>query len=292
MTCAEQLKASEMALELGRLFGSKRAKRAIAEKERNQITLPGAHPDGSPKKLDRAAAATLDVIGEAGASMATREELQAVIDATKPVPKANLDADDIQDVYDPVELIGTDILNGVWVKDWQDAVKSGEGVDVSSKYVASRINRIAQGPNSTSRLRLLRYTYFLIAYYASSSKKRHTRYALRRKEFQELTQATGTVTIHIHTKFSNRGEINSYHDALLLTHIFAFASILDNFEFDIQYLREDLKIDQEKFAQHFHEIGGRVMQAKELGTGKIVQVARLALPLRFPKQRRIRQARR
>jgi DNA-directed RNA polymerase I subunit RPA49 len=280
-----------MATELGRLFGSKRAKRAIADQERNIIALPGTNPDGSAK-LDRAAAETLDVIGEAGASMATREELQATVDATKPVPKANLDAEDIQDVYDPIVLIGADVLNSVSVKVWQDAVKGGEGVEVSSKYVASRINRIAQGPNSTSRLRLLRYTYFLISYYASSTRKRGGRQALRRKEFQELADAPSGVAMHIQDKFSSRGDINSYYDALLLTHIFAFASILDNFELEIEYLREDLKIDQEKFAQHFHEIGGRVVQAKDLGTGRLVRVARLALPLQFPRIRKIRQARR
>lgn len=278
-----------MATELGRLFGTKKAKKAIAEKERNEITVPVG---GSPKKLDNATNATLDLIGEAGANMATREELQATVDASKPVPKANLEAEDIQDVYDPVALIGRDTLNSLPFKDWKESIESGEGVNLSSRFVASRVDNVARGPNSASRLRLLRYIYYLIIFYASASRKGRTRKAPRKKEFCEVSGASSQVASQIQHKFTDRGEINSFHEALILTHLFAFASIIDNFELEIEHLREDLGIDREKFSQHFSEIGGRVMQAKERGTGKTVRVARLALPLQFPKQRRIRQKRR
>lgn len=288
----EQRKASEMAAELGRLFGTKKAKKAIAEKARNEVIMPAVNTDGSPRKLDSATNATLDEIGEAGANMATREELQAAVDASKPVPKANLDAEDIQGVYDPVALIGRDTLNSLPFKDWQESIESGEGVSVSSRYVASRVNDVARGPNRTSRLRLLRYIYYLIVFYASATRKGRTRKAARKKDFCEVTGASPQVASHIHNKFSERGEINSFHDALILTHLFAFASIIDNFELETQHLREDLGIDHEKFAQHFSEIGGRVVQAKERGTGKTMRVARLTLPLQFPKQRRVRQRRR
>lgn len=281
-----------MATELGRLFGTKKAKKAIAEKERNEITMPATNVDGSPKKLDRATNATLDLIGEAGAGMATREQMQATVDAYKPVPKANLEAEDIQDVYDPVVLIGRDTLNSVPFKDWKESIESGEGIDVSSRYVASRVTDVARGPNSASRLRLLRYIYYLIVFYASASRKGRTRKAVRKKDFCELSGASSQVASQIHNKFAERGEINSFHDALILTHVLALVSVIDNFELEIQHLREDLGIDQEKFSQHFGEIGGRVVQAKERGTGKTVRVARLALPLHFPKQRRIRQKRR
>lgn len=281
-----------MATELGRLFGSKKAKKAILEKERNEIMLPSTNADGSPKKMNRAAEATLDVIGEAGEKMATREELQATVDASKPVPRANLEAEDIQDVYDPVSLIGRDILNSVPFKDWKESIESGEGVNVSSRYVASRVDDVARGPNHASRLRLLRYIYYLITFYTSAARKGHSRRAARKKDYCEVSGASGAIASHLHGKFSDRGDINSFHDALILTHIFAFVSILDNFELEIQHLREDLGIDQEKFAQHFHEIGGRVIQAKERDTGRAIRVARLALPLQFPKQRRMRQKRR
>ena len=281
-----------MATDLGRSFGTKRAKKAIAEKERNEIIMPSTNADGSPKKLNRAAAATLDVIGEAGAKMATREELQATVDASKPVPRANLEAEDIQDVYDPVALIGRDTLNSIPYKDWQESVESGEGINVSSRYVASRINDVARGPNRASRLRLLRYVYYLVVFYASATRKGRTRKAARKKDFIELSGASPQVASQIHNKFTERGEINTFHDALILTHLFAFVSIIDNFELEIQHLREDLGIDHEKFSQHYSEIGGRVIQAKERDTGKSVRVARLALPLHFPKQRRMRQRRR
>ncbi|SPO03006.1 related to DNA-directed RNA polymerase A (I) chain [Cephalotrichum gorgonifer] len=279
----------EMATELGRLFGTKRAKKAIVEKERNEIAMPATNADGSPVKMNRAEAATLDVIGEAGAGMATREELQATIDATKPVPKANLEAEDIHDVYDPMEIIGPSVLNNIPVKDWQDAVENNTELNLNSHYVARLVMPVGHGPNSMARLRLLRYIHYLIQYYTLATRKRSSRRAMRKKEFEEATGASSQMSAHLQNKYTNRGEINSYFDAMIITHILALASIIDSFEFDITRLRMDLRIDQEKFSQHFQEIGGRVVQAKEQATGKVVQVARLTLPLRFPKQRTIRR---
>src|SRR5690606_2791087 len=103
-------------------------------------------------KLSAATTATLDAIGEASADMATREELQVALDAMRPIPKPNLDATEIQDVYDPLDIIGPEILNTIRVTDWQEACANGEGVQLPSKYVASRLNAVARGPNATSRL--------------------------------------------------------------------------------------------------------------------------------------------
>ena len=279
--------------DLGRLFGSKRAKKAIEEKARNEISVPTLNTDGTPKALSAATNATLDAIKEASADMASREELQATLDATKPIPKPNMDAKDIQDVYDPLEIIGAEILNSIRVKDWQDACENGEGVQVTSKFVASRLNTVARGPNSTERLRLLRYIYYLIVYYTNATRKRGGRTAMLKKNFKALTDASDIIADHFLRKFTNgRGEINSYFDSLILTHILAFASVIDNFSFDVQFLREDLKIDQEKLTTHFHEIGGRVKELKDKSTGRVMHIATLSLPLHFPRQRKIRQRRR
>src|SRR5690606_13879095 len=160
---------------------------------RNEIAMPVRNADGTPRKLAAAEEATLDAIGSATVGMATREELQAAADAVKPIPKANLEASDIQDVYDPLALIGAEILNSIRVNDWQHAVDTNEGVRTPSKYVASRLNAVAQGPNNTSRLRLLRYTYFLILYYANTTRKRQSRFAMLKKNFKALTEAPDQV---------------------------------------------------------------------------------------------------
>ncbi|PKS10039.1 hypothetical protein jhhlp_004664 [Lomentospora prolificans] len=288
-----QEKHSELMNDLGRLFGSKRAKKAIEEKARNEIAIPVVNADGTPKKLNTATNATLDAIREASASMATRDELQASVDATKPIPKPNLEATEIQDVYDPAEIIGSEILNSIRIKDWQEACEKGEGVQLMSKFVASRLNNVARGPNSATRLRLLRYIYYLIVYYTNATRKRGARTAMQKKDFKSIAGASDIISDHFLRTFTNgRGEINSYFDSLMLTHILAFASVLDGFTFDVQFLREDLKIDQEKFSMHFNEIGGRVKELKEKSTGRVKHIATLALPLQFPRQRKIRQRRR
>lgn len=287
-----QMKHSDLMNDLGRLFGSKRAKKAIEEKARNEIALPTMNEDGTPMVLGEAENATLDAIKSASAGMATRDELQASIDSTKPIPHANLEATEIQDVYKPEDVIGAEILNGIRIKDWQEACDKGEGVQLMSKFVASRLNNVARGPNSASRLRLLRYIYYLIVYYTNATRKRAGRTAMLKKDFKSITGASDTISDHFLRTFTNgRGEINSYYDSLMLTHTLALASVLDGFTFDVQFLREDLKIDMEKFSTHFKEIGGRVKELKEKSTGRVKHVATLALPLQFPRQRRIRQRR-
>ncbi|CAI4219161.1 unnamed protein product [Parascedosporium putredinis] len=261
------------------------------EGEKRDCT-PTMNEDGTPMVLGEAESATLDAIKSASAGMATRDELQASIDSTKPIPHANLEATEIQDVYKPEEIIGAEILNGIRIKDWQEACDKGEGVQLMSKFVASRLNNVARGPNSASRLRLLRYIYYLIVYYTNATRKRAGRTAMLKKDFKSITGASDTISDHFLRTFTNgRGEINSYYDSLMLTHALALASVLDGFTFDVQFLREDLKIDMEKFSTHFKEIGGRVKELKEKSTGRVKHVATLALPLQFPRQRRIRQRR-
>lgn len=276
--------------DLGQTFGTKKAKKALRENVLNAIAPPKKPGDTSPTKIDNAAKAILNSVGEVTTNMATREELQAAVDEAKPVPKANVDAKDIQDVYDPNVIIGADILNLVPIREWQEKARHKEGIQFPSRFVAGRVNAIATNDDEEIRLRVLRYFGFVLLFWLHTKpgKQRGTRQIPSREKLRELlAPAPEAVIENIRRKFSDAGTIRKFHMDLLMAHCCAFACIVDNFEVDTQNLRDDLRVDQSTINQYFHEIGGRVKPVTNKELGRTMHVARLTLPLDFPKQRQL-----
>lgn len=268
-------------MELGETFGTKKAKKAIQAVAENALLAAK-----SRGKLDRDDRALVDTIKDSSQHMATREELQASLDMARPVPRGNFDADEIQDVYVPAEIIGAEVLNAIPVMDWQEKVKKLEPVHVPSRFVANRINRVASNEDALQRLKLLRYLLWVIVFWATTSqgRERGTRSIGRRDKLrQEMAPAPEVVVENIRRKFSDSGVMRKVHIDLLMTHCCVFASIIDNYEVNTFDLREDLKLDQKQINQYFFEIGARVRQSK--AGDKVNHIAKLALPLQFPKMR-------
>lgn len=286
----------DLKTDLGQTFGTKKAKKAIQETVLNAIAPRGKVGDTAPPtKIDAAARAMLSSVGEITSTMATREELQAVVDDAKPVPIPNLEATEIQDVYDPKKIIGADILNLVPIREWQEKVRHKENIPVPSRFVAARLNSVASNDEAVTRLRVLRYLAFVLIFYLNTKpgKVRGTRQLPSREKLREvLAPAPEAVIENIRRKFSEGGQMRKFHMDLLMTHCCVFACIVDNFEVDTQNLRDDLKIDQKVMNQYFHEIGGRVKPVVDKERKTTIHVARLALPLDFPKQRHIAPRRR
>ena len=279
--------------DLGQTFGTKKAKKALRENALNAIA-PQKKDGESPTKLDSAAKAMVDSVGQITTNMATREELQAAVDEAKPVPKANMEAEDVQEVYEPEAIIGGDILNLVPIREWQEKVRHNEGIEIASRFVAARVNSIAANDDEIMRLRVLRYFGFLLLFYLKSKpgRQRGTRQVLPREQLREaLSPAPEAVVENIRRKFSDKGVIRKFHIDLIFTHLCAFALIVDNFETDTQNLRDDMRVDQHTINQYFHEIGVKVKPYSNKAEGRVVHVARMQLPLEFPKQRQMARRR-
>lgn len=274
--------------ELGQAFGTKKAKKAIAAITENAIA-PRRNADGSepkPQKLGAADIALMETIKESTTSVPTREALQAVVDAAKPIPKGNFTADEIQDVYVPQEIIGEEVLRAIPVRDWQEAVKNAEPVQVRSRFVAHRINRVGTDDNAVQRLRILRYLLFLMIFWMTTKqgKERGTREILKRDKLrEELSPAPEVVIENIRRKFSENGVMRKFHTDLLMTHCCAFALVLESFDLNTWDLKEDLKVEQKQLNQYFSEIGARTRVSKS--AERTDHMAKLALPLQFPKMR-------
>ena len=278
----EQQATADLRTELGQAFGTKKAKKALVARVENAIT-----PRNKDASLgaDVSETALMASIREAAASMPTREDLQAAIDGAKPVPKGNYDAAEIQDVYDPEQIIGPDVLNSIPVRDWQEAVKNNEAVQALSKFVVNRVRRVGEHEESLKRLRILRYLYFLmlLLLHTKPGKRGVRKLPPRDKLKIELKPAPDVVLDSLRRKFSDHGEMRKPHIDLLMTTCCVLACIIDSFELDTQELRDDLRLEQKQLDQYFREIGART---KPLKSGeRQTTLVKLMLPLDFPKLR-------
>lgn len=274
-------------VDLGQTFGTKKARKALQDNVLNAIA-PTSKSD-NPPKIDAASRAMLSSVGAVTSTMASRDDLQAVVDEAKPVPKANMEAEEIEDVYDPYVIIGKDILNLVPIREWQEAKQHDQSIKVASRYVASRLKFMGSTQEDATRMRILRYMYFVLVFSLACrpGKERGTKSVPQRKQLHSyMDPAPEAVVENIRRKFSEAGVMRKFHMDLLITHVCVFASIVDNFDSDTSALREDLKLTQQQMNQYFHEIGVRPTQKKN-EAGNTVHVARLKLPLDFPKQRHL-----
>ncbi|KKY33819.1 putative rna polymerase i-like protein [Diaporthe ampelina] len=276
--------------DLGQTFGTKKAKKALAAITENAISPRKAQGGDAPQALDASDKALMATIKDVTMSVATKEDLQNAMDAAKPVPRGNYEAEEIQDVYRPEQLIGKDILELIQVNDWAGAVRNNEDIQLRSRFVAHRINRIGSGESAVLRLRVLRYLYFLVLLYLTSKKGRDrgTKEVLKKDKLtEELAPAPPPVVEHIRRRFSDGGIMRKQHIDLLATHCCVFACILDNFETNTWDLKEDLGLDQKQMTQYFMEIGATIKKVK--AEGRQDCIARLKLPLVFPKLRQMRR---
>ncbi|KAI9816158.1 MAG: DNA-directed RNA polymerase I subunit rpa49 [Phylliscum demangeonii] len=135
--------------ELNRVFGTLKAKKALAALADNAI-VTGAGAGGGDQAPD--SAALLASMEGVMARTSTRDELIAAADEAKPRPKANLLAQTPADVYTIESLVGTATMQLLVVQDWLDAAAAaGSSVTIKSRYVRRRLAKlVAASTSSTS----------------------------------------------------------------------------------------------------------------------------------------------
>lgn len=248
--------AREQKNELGKTFGTKKARKAIASITDNAIVGPG----GSPAKLDStSSAAILASMAATTAKMSTREQLQTAADEAKPRPKANLDATKAADVYPIDSLVD---LSSIPVKDWHDDLQASKNIVTSSRFVSDRLKRIRlMGSNmDIQKLKILRYLLALVDLYNSGIMKgRNGKILPDKVKLVEKLRLPSPVVDAARRKFSEAGKLTKHHADLLITTVCVLALIVDNFEIDTIYeLKEDLKLDVKGMKTYFLEVGARI----------------------------------
>lgn len=266
-------------------FGNKKARKAVEARVINVISTKVGGASESGSTLDSMSKALLDVARVKVSTAATVESLMDVARAARPVPPYNSYAKSIQEVYKPEDLIGENLLSGIVVNDWIDAMEKGENVQFKFRFIAHRLKRITATGN-IRMIRVLRYFHFLLQFFTLSRPGRQPgtrQIPPRAKLREELDPVTDVVVEGIRRKFSESGVMQKYHIDLLFTHCCALSLVLDGFKTNIADLEADFKLQRSEIIAYFREIGSNIKPVVDVTTKKTVYLATLELPLHFPR---------
>lgn len=143
-------------------FGTKQSRKAVQSMQEN-AQLSNA-PAGSVTEAGAALISSLPA--DVASGVAKASNVQAEVQAAKPLPTPNLAATHPVDVY-PIETLvpgGPSILRQLTgVEEWKQQVDNGLEVTTGSRYVSNRVVAVAQSDNGT-QLQVLRFIYLLLEF--------------------------------------------------------------------------------------------------------------------------------
>ncbi|KAF2158208.1 RNA polymerase I associated factor, A49-like protein [Myriangium duriaei CBS 260.36] len=282
---AQRSKAMQREM-LGMEFGTKKAKRAIASKTVNAITTE------TGKGVE---SAVLGTVNDTSTALPDKAEREAAILRSKPIPEPNLGTDKVEEIYPITQLIPKGDMGDMAVRDWQDKVKAGTAVELTSRFVAHRLQHVAKSGN-IQKLKALKYMLLLLDFTAALRPNRDGRKVPKQDELRDKMSAWNETTVDsVRRRFAEGGELNKWHVDKLMTHMAAISLYIDDFKTDTHDLREDLRLENRQMTQYFNELGCRTRSPteKEYAEFRISnksqaaqrKVALLKLPLDFPKTR-------
>ncbi|KAF2715213.1 hypothetical protein K504DRAFT_421776 [Pleomassaria siparia CBS 279.74] len=275
-------------------FGSRRSKKALLEMTQNAISRGLAdNPDAVKDEL--VSNAVLQGMESKTSAMPTKQQLEVAVDSAKPRPKANLNAEYPSDVYSIDAVVGKELMSMIPVKDWADASEKGEGVNVSSKFVAKRVVKLCKSKDY-QKVKVLKFIALCVNFNSALLSKGR---GPKKVPFKDALQTAmgedvpaGVISAIRRTFTSENNDLPRWNIDKLMTHIVAAALIVDNFEVDMNDLREDLKLELKEIKQYFLELGCRVHVPRETERTKMKLskaeatshlIGRLKIPLQFPK---------
>ncbi|KAJ5100369.1 hypothetical protein N7456_006421 [Penicillium angulare] len=143
-------------------FGTKASRKAVQSMAEN-AQLSNA-PTGT---LDATGAALLSSLPKDESSGRAKQlDVQAEVQAAKPLPKADLTASHPKDVYSLETVVpgGTSILRQVTgTEEWEEQVSNGVGVTTGSRFVANRVEAVVRSGNK-EMLQILRLIQILLEF--------------------------------------------------------------------------------------------------------------------------------
>ncbi|KAL9052255.1 MAG: hypothetical protein Q9162_005512 [Coniocarpon cinnabarinum] len=277
---------------LGLEFGTKKARKAIAQSADNRVNSMGKKPGQKTSRAD----AVLEVLRQGAEDAPTKEDLEAETEAAKPRPKYNAMAKKSQDVYTVGDVIGEDLMQNLKVKPWWDAVRDDRDVQLRSLYVSKRLESLVE-QDDIRKLKISKYVYVLIKFLdACTHRGKAIKSLPKRKELREKIDEPDNVLDKVIERFTANGKFTQWHVDLVRTTLAVLTLMIDDFETDTYDLREDIGLKAPDMNKYFAEVGAKVKppteeqkRRKKLSKAEAGAhgIATLKIPLEFPKARTI-----
>ncbi|GAV48486.1 hypothetical protein ZYGR_0I07830 [Zygosaccharomyces rouxii] len=280
---------------LGETFGTKKAKKAIADLERNRI---------DSDKLADSAVDIVDSVKTASKDLPTRTDLENSVTMDRPTPVANVDATDVEQIY-PIENIipkreWNFIRVGSLLKETDPEKRLEMLPYTKSQYLAKKLPTLTQA-TQTTKLQLLYYLSLLLGVYENR------RVSSKDKLLERLNAPPETLLDGVLERFTvlragqvgrskNRSFfIDPQNEDKLLCYIMVLILHLNNFIVEISPLAKELSIKPSKIVNLFRVIGAivkgaTVAQAEAFGIPKssasTYKIATLKVPFKLPQMTR------
>ncbi|ANB12065.1 DNA-directed RNA polymerase I subunit RPA49 [Sugiyamaella lignohabitans] len=276
---------------LGEAFGTKKAKKAITDLERNKIDAD---------LLQDLETAIVDTVKTSTENLPSHEKIQEALSSERPIPPYNLEATDTSLIYP--------LIDGVFSKQEYDAMKVASIIlkekddakriamfpQKTSTYIHTRVqNTILSEISSVDKIhkiKLLYYASLLIAVYENRRISSKTALLAKLGNPPEIL-VQGVINKFTVSKAGRFGRSKDMSFAIdpacenkLLCYFLVLALHLDNFSVEIPPLVHELSLKPSKLADLFKALGCniKVVGASKSNNNAGLKIAVLKAPLRLP----------
>lgn len=285
---------------LGETFGTKKAKKAIKEAERNQVDV---------EAMANVAGYIQQDIAENTDILPTRENIKAEADAQRPLPPYDQSGGSLEEVYKISSLISDPEFNSCKVDKLLTAkdasaiaqlLPSGDSVN----YIIERLvalKTVKGNKSSRTKVRLLLYMSYLFAFRTLGRQSR--------SKVQERTGAPPVIVDGLFSKFtetargSTKSSMTPFTQAKLLNYILVLTLHVDDNSVDPSQIAKELSMPVQKINESFKSLGCQLVALnlaerekvnvlnnqrgeESQDASKSARRATLKIPLEFPQVRR------
>ncbi|GEQ67553.1 hypothetical protein JCM33374_g1218 [Metschnikowia sp. JCM 33374] len=278
---------------LGEAFGTKKAKAAIANLERNRIDAD---------KLQDMEMDIIDNVTELTSDMPSRADLQDTTSLVRPTPVANEEATSVEDIYTLDAIIPQREWNSIRVSSVMEEESSEQRMELmpytKSVFVAKHLDKYVSLAN-TQKVQMLYYASLLFGVYNNR----------RVKDKTTLLEKLGNKPAEIlidgilerfavekrsgsFAKTKDRSfAIDPFHEDKLLCHLLVLLFHIEGYSLDVIPLAHELNMKPTRITGLFRALGATIKpagasMAQELGLSKkeamAYKVATLRVPFKLP----------
>ncbi|ODV86139.1 hypothetical protein CANARDRAFT_196862 [[Candida] arabinofermentans NRRL YB-2248] len=277
---------------LGEEFGTKRAKKAISDLERNRI---------DSTKLESDQIEIVDSINVNTSKLPTKSQMNATMNENRTIPEFNIDATSVDDIYPLENIIPSNILSSIRVDAMLEIIQDSKAqLDclpyTNSRYLLQKLSSLASTTtlSKSSKKIQLQLIYYLSALLGMYANRRQRSKATLLDSFQQpppiplLDYMISNFTLK---KTSTYFQIDPKNEDKLLCYILCLILRLDDFIIPLAPLSQELSVKSPKLIQLFRSLGCTVKNAtlKQLDSMDVsregnsnYKMAQLKVPFKAP----------
>lgn len=277
---------------LGESFGTKKAKSALSNLERNRIDA---------EKLQDLELDIIDNVKENTIALPSTAEMNRAVTHDRPTPVANEDATNVEDIYPLENIIPNKEFSFIRVGPLLEEEDEAQRLEIlpysKSSYISKHIGTLVANKNTT-KLQLLYYASLLFGVYENRRVKDKASLMTRLQNKPSEALVDGILEKFTIARASQFGKskdrsfiIDPHHEDKLLCYLLAIIMHIDNFMIELPPLANELNMKPTRLVGLCKALGANVKsatvsQAEAFGIPRTAastyKIATLKVPFKLP----------